>query len=111
MRFPSLFRLPRNQQFEIKPRYYDPVKEFVEQRRALAKGDQQSEMDGDVPSVTRIRFERRKTSEGMSASLLQLIIALVLASLIVGWLFFGNVILYVGLAIVPIYFYLRIRKR
>lgn len=110
MRFPSLFRLPGNQQFEIKPRYYDPVKEFVEQRKALAKGEKEN-MDGDVPSVSRVRFERRKSSTGLATSLLQLIIALVLASLIVGWLYLGNDILYVCLGLIPLYFYFKFRKK
>jgi hypothetical protein len=110
MRFPSLFRLPGHQQFEIKPRYYDPVKEFVEQRKALAKGERDN-MDGDVPNVSRVRFERRKSSSGLSTSLLQLIIALVLTSLIVGWLYFGNYVLYACLALIPVYFYFKFRKK
>jgi len=110
MRFPSLFKTPKHQQFEIKPRYYDPVKEFIEERRALVQGEQQAEKS-DLPHLSRIRFERRKTSSGLNTSLLQLIIALILTVLIVGWLFFGNVIVYVGVAIVPIYLYFRIRKR
>ncbi|MCP4457490.1 MAG: hypothetical protein GY816_05605 [Cytophagales bacterium] len=105
MRFPSLFRLPSNQQFEIKPRYYDPVKEFVDQRRSLVKGEKGN------GELSRISFERRKTSVGMGTSLLQLIIALVLGSAVVGWLFFGNDILYFGLILVPVYFYFRFRKK
>jgi hypothetical protein len=110
MRIPSLFRLPGTQQFEIKPRYYDPVKEFVEQRKALAKGEMER-MDGDINSVSRVRFERKKSSVGLSTSLLQLIITLVLASLIVGWLYFGNYVLYVSLGLIPLYFYFKFRKK
>jgi len=105
MRFPSLFRLPSNQQFEIKPRYYNPIKEFVDQRRSLVKGE-----EGDA-ELSRISFERRKSSAGMGTSLLQLIIALVLGMAVVGWLFFGNDILYFGLILVPVYFYFRFRKK
>ena len=105
MRFPSLFRLPRSQQFEIKPRYYDPIKEFVDQRRSLVNSK-----NGEGEK-SRISFERRKTSVGMGTSLLQLIIALVLGSMIVGWLFIGNDIFYFGLILVPFYLYFRIRKK
>jgi len=109
MRFPSLFRLPRHQQFEIKPRYYDPVKEFVEERKSLIeKGKSENITDY---SSSRIRFERRKSSEGISASLLQLIIALALSGIVVGWLYLGNDMLYVTLGLVPVYFYLRFRKK
>ncbi|MEQ9230620.1 MAG: hypothetical protein RIF46_08045 [Cyclobacteriaceae bacterium] len=108
MRFPSLFRLPRSQQFEIKPRYYDPVKEFVEQRKALANNP--SDKDPDF-SPDRIRFERRKSSQGLSTSLFQLIIALVLAAGVVGWLFLGNEVLYYSMLLIPVYLYFRFRKK
>lgn len=109
MRFPSLFRMPRHQQFEIKPRYYDPVKEFVEERKALAR---RSEEGPEVEySASRIRFERKKSNQGLNTSLLQLIIALVLSGLVVGWLYIGNDILYYALALVPVYFYFRFKKR
>jgi len=107
MRFPSLFRLPKHQQFEIKPRYYDPVKEFIKEREEMAKKGELKE--GESPS--RIRFERRKSSKGMNASLLQLFIALGLSGLIVGWLYLGDDIVYVLLLVVPAYLYVRLRRR
>ena len=110
MRFPSLFRLPRNQQFDIKPRYYDPVKEFVDERRALANKEARREEEADLPSGN-IRFERRKSSVGVNTALLQLVIALVLSALIVGWLFLGNDIVYFGLILVPVYLYFRLKRR
>lgn len=110
MKFPSLVRLPRHQRFEIKTRYYDPVKEFVEERKAMAK-ESGSENTEEL-SVSRIRFERKKASGGlMSAALMQLIIALGLSGLVVGYLFFGNDVLYVGLILIPVYFYFRFRKK
>lgn len=109
MRFPSLFRLPRYQQFEIKPRYYDPVKEFVEERKSLIEKGKSDKITDY--SSSRIRFERRKSSEGINTSLLQLVIALVLAGMIVGWLYLGNDMLYVTLGLIPLYFYLRFRKK
>ena len=108
MRFPSLFRLPRSQQFEIKPRYYDPVKEFVKEREMLAKSRKDS---GSEDSAPRIAFNRRQSSAGLSASLLQLIIALLLGSLVVGWLYIGNDIVYFGLLLAPLYLYFRFRKK
>ena len=109
MRIPSLFRLPRSQQFEIKPRYYDPVKEFVEERKKLAK-QSESEKPSDF-SASHIRFERRKSSEGLSASLIQLIIALLLAAMVVGWLYLGNDVIYYSLGLIPVYFYFRFKKK
>ncbi len=100
MRFPSLFRLPRSQRFEIKPRYYDPVKEFVKEREALIQSRKENGIDDPTP--TRISFERRKSSTGLNTSLVQLIIALALAGVVVGWLYIGNEIFYVGLLLAPL---------
>lgn len=111
MRFPSLFRLPSSQQFEIKPRYYDPVKEFVKEREMLAKSAKKHGKDAGVYQPGRIEFQRKQTGMGASTSLLQLIIALTLGSLMVGWLYIGNDILYVGLILAPLYLYFRIRKK
>ena len=37
MKFPSIFRTSSHQRFDIKPRYYDPVKEEIEQRTSRIK--------------------------------------------------------------------------
>ena len=103
-----MFRLPRSQQFEIKPRYYDPVKEFVKEREMLAKSRKDSSSEGSAP---RIAFNRRLPAAGPSTSLMQLIIALLLGSSVVGWLYIGNDILYFGLLLAPLYLYFRIRKK
>ena len=109
MRFPSLFRVQKHQQFQIKPRYYDPVKEFIEERKVLANQSEDEKPTGY--SASRIRFERKKSNDGMSTSLLQLVIALVLSGLLVGWLYLGNDMLYVSFVLVPVYFYFRFRKK
>ena len=36
MKFPSLIKIPRHQRFHLKPRYYDPIKEDVENRETTA---------------------------------------------------------------------------
>jgi hypothetical protein len=109
MKFPSLFRLPKSQQFYIKPRYYDPVKEERERRNA-----QTQLLSNATPESTsrtsRITFER-KSSVGMQTSLLQLVIALIISVLIVGWLFIGNQIVYYALFLTPVYLYFRLRRK
>ena len=110
MRFPSLFRTPKYQQFEIKPRYYDPVKEFIEERRMVVNANQNGDPPNE-PHISRIRFERKKNNEGVSATLLQLIIVLILGGLLLGWLYIGNDVLYYGLIVIPVYFFFRFKKR
>lgn len=108
MRFPSLFRLPRYQRFEIKPRYYDPVKEEIKERTERIK----REMDGKESESFQpgqINF-RRKTKAAPFTSLIQLGIAAVLGLMVVGWLQFGNEMFYYLLwIIIPGYLFYRLK--
>jgi hypothetical protein len=111
MKFPSLIRLPRNKRFEVSPRYYDPIKEEIEERTRRIKQEMESGNAGEyVPG--RISFER-KTESVPSTSLIQLGIAALLGIMVVGWLFYGGQFFYYVLyAAIPIYIYFRfIRKR
>lgn len=109
MRFPSLIRLPRNRRFTIEPRYYDPIKEEIEERTRKIKQEMQGK-NGDGEYVPgRISFER-KTSPVPNSSFLQLLIAAVLGGGVVGWLYYGNVIFYTLWLIVPIYLFFRLRS-
>jgi hypothetical protein len=112
MKFPSLIRLPRNRKFGIEPRYYDPIKEEIEERTRLIKQEMEGTADGTEYVHGRISFQR-KTQSVPNASLMQLAIAAFLGILIIGWLYVGNDIFYYMLfAAVPVYVYLRfIRKR
>ena len=107
-RFPSLFRLPRHQQFHIKPRYYDPVKEEIEERTERIRGEMEGKSLGTY-QPTKINF-KRKVESAPSTSLIQLGIAAFLGLLVVGWLQFGGAFFYYLLwIIVPGYLLYRIR--
>ena len=43
MKFPSLFRTAAPMRYDIKPRYYDPVKEEIEQRTSRIKKELENE--------------------------------------------------------------------
>ena len=106
MRFPSFIKLPRHKHYEIQPRYYDPIKEQIAERTEKIKREMAGEAKTD-PS--RISFQRR-ADKLPSASFLQLIIAATLCLLVVGWLNFGNDIVYALFVILPAYLFLRLRK-
>ncbi len=109
MRFPSLFRVPKYQQFEIKPRYYDPVKEEIKERTERIKQELEGKETSDYKPAN-ISF-RRKTRSAPMTSMLQLLIAAVLGMLILGWLQFGNEIFYYMLwIIVPGYLLFRLKS-
>jgi len=76
------FRLPfiklsEHQRFEIKPRYYDAIKEDVAIRKALIKSDLNYQKKGkiDPDRKASIHFERKYDANVKSNKLLFLIIA------------------------------------
>lgn len=106
MRFPSLFRLPKHQQFVIKPRFYDPVKEEIREREEIARKRAEHGIDTD-DIATKISF-KRKATKAPATSMIQLIIAASLGGLIFGWFEFGNDVFYYALwIIVPGYLLFR----
>ena len=106
MRLPSLVRLPRNRNFKFEPRYYDPIKEEIEEKTARFKEEMNAE--GYVPKGN-ISFQRKSESLP-NASLLQLVIAACLGFAIVGWLQFGNNVFYAILVFIPVYIFIRLKK-
>lgn len=111
MKLPSFVKTPRNRQFQIEPRYYDPVKEEIQARteriRRELNGDQQNA--GQSYRPINISFERR-AQKAPNASLMQMGIAAILGIGIVSWLYLGNDILYALWLAVPVYLYFRFKK-
>lgn len=111
MKFPSLIRLPRNRRFEIEPRYYDPIKEEIEERTARIRQELESGKSGAEYTPGRISFER-KTQNVPSSSLLQMGIAALLGTVVMGWLYFGNEFFYYAAFLaIPVYIYFRFMRR
>lgn len=107
MRFPSFIKVPRNRRFGIEPRYYDPVKEEIEERTARIRKEMEGQPTDYQPG--RITFERKAT-KAPSTSFLQLLIAAILGVMVFGWLYVGNQIFYLVWLAVPIYLYFRLKK-
>ena len=113
MRFPSLFRLPKHQQFRIKLRYYDPVKEEIKERTQKIKERMEGKESGDY-KPSKINF-KRKTKSAPATSFIQLGIAALLGLMVLGWLQFGNGVFYyllwIILSVYLIYRLTTLRKR
>ncbi|WP_370090287.1 hypothetical protein [Ekhidna sp.] len=108
MRFPSLFRLPKHQQFRIQPRYYDPVKEEIKERTERIKEQMEGKETGEY-RATKINF-KRKAKSAPATSMIQLGIAALLGLMVLGWLQFGNEVFYYLLWIMlPIYLIYRLK--
>ena len=102
MKLPSIINIPSYQRFKYEPRFYDPIKDDIDGRRKRIK----RQIDGDKrrgtdSSQSRLEgsFARRVPHAGKS-SFLRLIIGTILFSGVVGFLFFGNIALYITMALV-----------
>ena len=115
MKVPSLFRIPKYQQYKIVPRYYDPIKEDIEQRTAQIKNELDSKGDSDLSNRTsRLAgafTKRGAQSKGGSATFMQLIIMMLLAFLVFGYIYFGNLALYIFAALSSVLLYLKIKRK
>lgn len=114
MKMPSLFRVPRYQKFHIEPRYYDPIKEEVEKRermihRELAKGKEEIDRP-DFSSRIEGAFTKRKSTSNQSATFTQLVIMLLLACLIFGYIYFGENALYIFGTLSALLLFLRVKR-
>jgi hypothetical protein len=111
MKLPSIFKTSAPSRFDIKPRYYDPVKEDIDQRTSWiqkeleSKGVLNPEEYGEESfaknrgSSLRGAFTQsslRKSEAGgfSSAGLLRMIIFVVLMLGVFGYLYFGTDALY-----------------
>ena len=130
MKFPSVFRTAAPMRFDIKPRYYDPVKEEIEQRTSqirkaqglLEKGDGSSQDIGSYGAGIRGSFaqhkgikERGGVNMFASTAMIRTFIFLLLLGSIFGYVYLGPVIFeyiaYVAVLVGAIYFFFRLKPK
>lgn len=110
MKLPSIVKVSRHNRFKYDPRYYDPVKEEIDEKLRVARKELKEGHDMEYTSNISTAFQRRQRGTGRS-SFLQLIIAVVLMATFIGWLFYGNDVFYTFLIVSPLYFYFRFKKK
>jgi len=96
----------------VEPRYYDPVKEDIENRTSRIKKELELSKEGEEHPKSSISgaFSRR-SRESRKASIIQLLLIIFFITISLGYLQFCNNILYLFLVIVPIYFYVRLKGK
>ncbi|MCK5208262.1 MAG: hypothetical protein KAQ79_09585 [Cyclobacteriaceae bacterium] len=109
MKFPSLSRIPKYKRFNYEPRYYDPIKEDIQNRTERIKGElkitsSQSHRE-HIKKAFRNRAKREKSSDFM-----QLLLVIIMLGSFGGWLIYGNIVLYIAMVIFPLYIFFRTRK-
>lgn len=130
MKFPSIFRTASPTRYDIKPRYYDPVKEEIEQRTSRIKKELELEgrlnsEEGDTlhnfnasikGSFSQHRgIKQRDTSVFSSTAMIRTVLFLAMVTAAFGYIYLGPDILtyflYAGVIAAGIYFFFRLKKR
>jgi len=132
MKLPSIFRTATPSRFDIKPRYYDKVKEDIDHRTASVKRELEAKgvihpdeygnnnFGQQYGSSLRGAFTQgqiRQSSTGgfSSAGLLRLIIFVILIIGTFGYIYFGNaalyLILYIAGGVVLLLLFYRLKDR
>ncbi len=114
MKFPSLVKLPKYNKFNFEPRYYDPVKEEIDVRTARIKHEIEAEEAAGLSNADRARFKAemnqvfsRRAAEDRKSSVMQVVFILLFFSIFVGYLFYGNNVIYAALILIPAYIFYR----
>jgi len=130
MKFPSIFRTAAPMRFDVKPRYYDPVKEEIDQRTSRIKRELTSEglisgEDVDLDSYgsnLRGSFgqyrgikDRSSSNVFASTAILRTLIFLILMGSVFGYVYLGPVVFeymaYFAVLIGAVYFFFRLRSK
>lgn len=130
MKFPSIFRTNSPMRYDIKPRYYDPVKEEIEQRTSRIKRELEQEgllnSDDEISnnsygSGIRGSFsqykgiKQRDTSVFNSTAMIRTLLFLGMVMLAFGYIYIGpdifSYLLYLGLIVAGVYFFFRLKNR
>lgn len=131
MKFPAIFKTSSHQRFGIKPRYYDPIKEEIDERTSRiikeleAEGlleEGENDLLGELRS-TAIKgsfsayrgIRQRETSVFNSTAMIRTLLFLGMVAAAFGYIYLGPII-FTYLAIVAfgawaIYFLLRLTKK
>ncbi len=109
MKFPSLSRIPKNKRFTFEPRYYDPIKEDIQNRTERIKGEIKHTSSKVYREHIKSAYASRERRE-KSTNFMQLLLILILLGTFFGWIFYGNIVIYAFIVVFPIYIFLRTRK-
>jgi len=100
MKLPSIIKIPSYQRFNYEPRYYDPIKEDIEERTKRIKRRLAAEK---IEDSSRARLEGvfvRRVEHQDHSSFLRLFVGVILFSGVVGFLYFGNIAIYLAALVV-----------
>jgi len=110
MRIPTLSRLPKNKRFNFQPRYYDPIKEEIEERTNRIKSELDESSSQSYRENISSAFRRRSRAEKRSG-VMQFGFVIVFALIFFGYLLYGEKIFFAFLVLIPFYIWIKMRRR
>ena len=84
----SFLHTPKNKVFNFQPRYYDPIKEDIEQRVQLIKNEKNLEINGGTRKMLFSFGKRQK--ENRSTSITQLVLLAFFATITISFWYWGS---------------------
>lgn len=107
MKIPSLTKIPSHQKFKYEPRFYDPVKEEIAERtkRIRSRMGEHSTESGYRTTI-RHAFQRR-SKENQQSNVTQLLIIMLLVGTFFGYIYYGNVAIYIIMVLIPFYIFVK----
>lgn len=106
MKIPSLTKIPTHQKFNYAPRFYDPVKEEIAERTRRIKSQMGDNPESGYRSTIRQAFHRR-SKETQQSNITQLLIIFLLVGTFFGYIYYGNAVLYITLALLSFYIFVK----
>ena len=114
MKFPSILKIPDHKKFKLQNRYYDPIKEDIQNRTELIKAELERQKKSDLdPSdhSSRIHgaFSQKSYYKESKSGMLRFTLMVVLFSGAIGYLYLGNIVLYIFIGLLVLIYFLRKR--
>ena len=93
MKLPSLFKTYRYKRFEYEPRYYDKVKEDIQQRTRRIREELGKDIKTDDPRVSQIRgsFRNIETESEKKRIPFIFVLIILLSSATFGYIYFSKI--------------------
>lgn len=116
MKFPSILKIPEHKKFKLQNRYYDPVKEGIENRTAKIKAelDRRKQLEESDPSSHESRiagsFGQKSYYKESKSGMLRFTLMVVLFFGTFGYLYLGNIVLYILVGLLVLIYFLRKRQ-
>ena len=112
MKFPSILKVPDHKKFRLQNRYYDPIKEDIENRTEMIKAEMDrrkklNEDDSDYKSKISGSFSQKAYYTESKSGMLRFTLMVVLFFGSIGYIYLGNVVLYILIGLLVLIYFLR----